>query len=205
MIKIDARQPEPALIGQAAAILKKGGVIAYPTETFYALGADASNAQAIARIFEIKGRSFKSPIALIAGSENDLAQITDQIPDGARILMSVHWPGPLTLVFAAITSPTASLLSAGTGKIGVRISSHPIAQALAHGLGVPITATSANRSGQKECITAGEVAAEIGPFLDMIIDGGPTPGGKGSTFLDVTQDPPYMLREGAISRKDLYL
>ena len=204
VIKIDAHRPQPELIERTAAILKKGGVIAYPTETFYALGVDSSNDQAIARIFEVKGRSFQSPIALIAGNEIQLSQITDQVPDSARRLMSAFWPGPLTLVFRAMGT-TSSLLTAGTGKIGVRISSHAVAQALAFGLGVPITATSANRSGQRECITAEDVANEIGSHLDIILDGGPTPGGQGSTFLDVTQDPPRVLREGAISRKDLSL
>lgn len=198
ILKIDALHPEPERIAQAIQTLKQGGVVAYPTETFYALGADFSNDRAIARIFEIKGRSFQSPIALIAGNKEDLIKLTDHTPDVAERLMQAFWPGPLTLVFKA-ASRVSPLLTAGTGKIGVRISSHPVAQALASALGAPITATSANRSGQKECTTAEEVRQAIGGLPGLILDGNPTPGGKGSTFVDVTQNPPHLLREGVVS------
>ena len=116
--------------------------------------------------------------------------------------MQAFWPGPLTLLFSA--SPRISpRLTAGTGKIGIRISSHPIAAGLAMRLGGPITATSANLSGASECNAASEVLANLGDRVDLVIDGGATPGGKGSTLLDITADPPVCLREGAITRLNI--
>jgi L-threonylcarbamoyladenylate synthase len=201
-IHIDPHNILTSSIEKAVEILKTGGVVAFPTETFYGLAADATNEKAVDRIFEIKGRSFKNPIALIISRADDLNHITDHIPEEAKKFMAAFWPGPLTLVFMA--SPSVSpLLTAGTGRIGARISSHPIAQALAAQLGRPITATSANLSGGEECVTAQDVLSQIGPRLDSLIDGGPSPGGSGSTFLDITADPPILLREGAITKATL--
>ena len=197
IISIDPHNIAPSSIEKAITILEAGGVVAFPTETFYGLAADATNEKAVDRIFEIKGRSFNNPIALIISKENDLDLLTDNIPEEAKKLMAAFWPGPLTLVFKA--SPSVSpRLTAGTGKIGIRISSHPIAQALAAGLGSPITATSANLSGGRECTTAEEVRGQMANVQLTVIDGGPTLGGRGSTFLDVTVDPPVLLREGTI-------
>jgi L-threonylcarbamoyladenylate synthase len=198
ILKINSQQPEDALIRKAALTLQAGGVVAFPTETFYGLAVDATNGDAIERIFQLKGRAFSSPIALIAGSKNGISGLVTDIPATAQRLMQALWPGPLTLLFHA--SPRISpRLTAGTGRIGIRVSSHPIADSLANRLGGPITATSANLSGAPECLTAGEVLAILGDRIDLIIDGGPAPGGKGSTFLDITVDPPACLREGAIS------
>jgi len=198
VITIDPLDIAPSSIEKAVTILKAGGVVAFPTETFYGLAADAANEKAVDRIFEIKGRSFNNPIALIISRQDDLDLLTDNIPEAAKKLMAAFWPGPLTLVFKA--SPYVSRrLTAGTGKIGVRISSNPIAQALAAGLGRPMTATSANLSGSRECTTAQDVLSQIGPRLDALIDGGATPGGKGSTFCDASSDPPAILREGIIA------
>ncbi|MEI7636281.1 MAG: L-threonylcarbamoyladenylate synthase [Syntrophus sp. (in: bacteria)] len=197
IISIDPLDIAPSSIEKAVTILEAGGVVAFPTETFYGLAADAMNEKAVDRIFEIKGRSFNNPIALIISREDDLDLLTDNIPAAAKRLMAAFWPGPLTIVFQA--SPSVSpRLTAGTGKIGVRISSHPIAHALATGMGRPITATSANLSGGKECTTADEVRGQMANGQFTVIDGGPTPGGRGSTFLDVTLYPPALLREGAI-------
>ena len=202
IISIDPLHIPPSSIEKAVTILKAGGVVAFPTETFYGLAADATNEKAVDRIFEIKGRSFNNPIALIISKEDGLDLLTDNIPESAKKLMAAFWPGPLTLVFKA--SPSVSpRLTAGAGKIGVRISSHPIAHALAAGLGRPITATSANLSGARECITVQDVLLQIGPSLAASIDGGATPGGKGSTIIDVTLHPFALLREGAISWKTI--
>jgi L-threonylcarbamoyladenylate synthase len=197
IIKINPQQPEDALIRKAALTLQAGGVVAFPTETFYGLAVDATNGDAVDRIFEIKGRAFSSTIALIAGSNSGVCGLVTEIPAVAQKLIQAFWPGPLTLLFAA--SPRISpRLTAGTGRIGIRVSSNPIADSLANRLGGPITATSANLSGAPECLTAPEVLATLGDRIDLVIDGGPAPGGKGSTFLDITVDPPACLREGAI-------
>jgi len=197
ILKIDPANPESDLIAQAVVILKDGGVIAYPTETFYGLGVDATNVKAVERLFGVKGRDFKNPIPVVIGNIAILDQICTDIPPPAQELIDRHWPGPLTLVFSAAPS-LSNRLTAGTGKIGVRVSSHPIARLLSGQLGGPLTSTSANRSGQKECVTAQEVMEKIGDDLDLIIDGGATPGGKGSTILDITQKPPVVLRAGLI-------
>ena len=197
ILKIDPVQPEADLISQAVAVLKDGGVIAYPTETFYGLGVDATNVKAVERLFAVKGRDFRNPIPVVIGNIAKLDQIVADVMPQAQELIARHWPGPLTLVFGAAPSLSASL-TAGTGKIGVRVSSHPIARMLAGQLGGPLTSTSANRSGQNECVTAQEVMEKIGDNLDLIIDGGATLGGKGSTILDITQTPPVVLRTGVI-------
>lgn len=197
LITIDPRSPEPDKIAEAVAVLKGGGVIAYPTETFYGLGADARNEAAIEKIFAVKGRSFNNPVSVIISGENALPPLVADVPDGARRLMKRFWPGPLTIVFWA--APTVSVrLTAGTGKIGIRVSSHPIAARLARELGSPLTATSANLSGGAENIRADAVKAALGDLPDAILDGGDTPGAPGSTILDVTVFPFRIIREGAV-------
>jgi L-threonylcarbamoyladenylate synthase len=198
IIKINPDNPERDRIDEAVALLRKGGVIAFPTETFYGLGADAGNEKAIEDIFKIKGRDFRNPISLIIGKKEDLTDLVEEIPPLAVILMAKFWPGPLTLVFKA-SSLVNPRLTAGTGKIGIRISSHPVAMALAGALEGPLTATSANSSGKKECSSAEDVLDQLGASVDGMIDGGSTAGGLGSTILDVTCDPPKILRHGAIS------
>lgn len=204
IILIDPLHPEPSLIAGAAAILRKGGVIAYPTETFYGLGVDAGNPDAVDRIFAIKGRLADTPIALIAGDEaGDINRFAVSVSTTARRLMQAFWPGPLTLLLTASTAVLPRLM-AGTGRIGMRVSSHPIAAALAKALGRPITATSANFSGEEPCSTAAQVQESLGKELDAIIDGGPAWGEKGSTMLDMTVDPPVVIREGAVPAARIY-
>jgi L-threonylcarbamoyladenylate synthase len=197
VLKISPKKPDPALIMNAVGLLRRGGVIAYPTETFYGLGVDGHNEKAIEKIFRIKGRNFRNPVSIIMGNKKDLVHLVEDIPEYSQILMQNFWPGALTIVFKA--SPNISpLLTAGTGKIGIRVSSHPIATALAKALSHPITATSANLSGARECTSANEVIQSIGDQIDVVIDSGPTPGIAGSTILDVTTFPATILREGII-------
>jgi L-threonylcarbamoyladenylate synthase len=197
IIVIAPDNPEDGLITRAVRIVEAGGVIAYPTETFYGLGADAENDEALNRIFRIKGRDALKPLPVIIGSEEDLTEITEEIPESARLLIKMFWPGALTLVFRA--SPRIpSRLTAGTGKVGIRVSSHPLAALLAKSLPNPLTATSANPAGLPSCTRAEEVIRCLGDRIDAVIDGGETAGGSGSTVLDVTVSPPLLLREGAI-------
>jgi L-threonylcarbamoyladenylate synthase len=202
VLKIDGQRPDESVIAEASSILGAGGVVAYPTETFYGLGADGHLEDAIKKIFVIKGRSFRNPISVIIGNATDVRGLVEEIPECALHLMEQFWPGALTIIFKA--SPDVSpLLSAGTGKIGIRLSSHPAATALARRLGHPITATSANLSGKPECTSADEVIQGIGDQLYTVMDGGRTPGGSGSTIIDVTTDPPVILREGSIPKNKL--
>lgn len=202
ILKVDNRNSEEALLSRAAEILRAGGIIAYPTETFYGLGVDATNEKAVRKIYEVKGRNFNSPISIIIARMENLYPLVQEVPEVAQELIKAFWPGALTLVFQASVQ-ILPVLTAQTGKIGIRVSSHPGAGALAHHLGVPITATSANLSGASECSTAGEVLQQIGNKIDAILDLGNTPGGRGSTIIDVTANPPRILREGAITRSDL--
>ncbi len=202
VLKIDRQRPDESVIAEASSILRAGGVVAYPTETFYGLGADGQIEDAIKKIFVIKGRSFKNPISVIIGNAEDVRGLVAEIPQFALYLMEQFWPGALTIIFKA--SPDVSaFLTAGTGKIGIRLSSHPVATALTNKLGHPITATSANFSGKLECTSADEVIQGIGDQIDAVIDGGQTPGGSGSTIIDVTTDPPVILREGIIPKYKL--
>lgn len=197
ILKIDPENPDKSSIITAVEILKKGGVIAYPTETFYGLGADAGNTKAVEKIYDIKGRDYKSPVSIIIGNSQDLTRFVEDAPEVSRRLMEKFWPGGLTLVFKASSNISPRLMG-GTGKIGIRLSSNIIASHLAKTLSNPITATSANLSGAMECSSADEVIDCLKDKIDMVIDGGHTPGGLGSTIVDVTTDPPTILREGII-------
>jgi len=189
-------------IQRARKIILQGGVAAFPTETFYGLGADARNEEALERIFQLKGREENKPLLLLIGDREWLAGLTRHIPPIAEKLMQNFWPGPLTLVFEA--SPgLSSLLTGGTGTIGVRLSPHPVAQALVQIVARAITATSANLSGQPSASVAAEVFRAIGNRVDAILDGGQTAGGLGSTVLDVTSPTPRIIRPGVISRAAL--
>jgi len=197
IIKIDPDKPEAERIDEAVAILKSGGVIAFPTETFYGLGADARDETAIDKIFGIKGRDFKNPILVVIGDRVHLDAFAADVPMQARKLMDRLWPGPLTIIFRAATSVSPKL-TAGSGKIGIRLTSHPIATAISKRLGGPVTATSANLSGAPECTSAVEVLSQLEGKIAGIVDGGQTPGGKGSTIVDATVSPVKVLREGVI-------
>ena len=189
-----------SMIDSAAAILSCGGVAAYPTETFYGLGVDATRETAIRKIFYIKGRDFKNPVSVIIGDIAQLIPLVGAIPAVAQKLVSVFWPGPLTLVFEAAGS-VSPLLTAGSGKIGVRLSSHEFSRRLTIATGKPITATSANLSGAPECPHADAVLQQIGGKIDAVVDLGEKGGAVGSTIIDVTSDNLILLRSGMITRE----
>ena len=202
ILKVSADRSEEDVITSAAAVISRGGVIAYPTETIYGLGADATNEQAIRRIFEIKGRDFANPISVIIGNPQDIYPLVREVTDTAQKLMDTFWPGPLTIVFKSADG-VSPLITASTGKIGIRLTSHEVARQIAAKTGKPLTATSANLSGAQECASASEVAVQLGDKIDAIIDLGNTSGTIGSTIIDVTCTPLAILREGAINRKTI--
>jgi L-threonylcarbamoyladenylate synthase len=189
-------------IRRVGRVILEGGVAAFPTETFYGLGADAGNEEALQKIFRIKGREENKPLLLLVGDRSWLPGLVQSIPPVAVRLAEKFWPGPLTLVFAAAPG-LSPFLTAGTGTIGVRLSPHPVAKALVQAVGRAITATSANLSGQPSASVAAEVFRSLGGRLDAILDGGQTAGGLGSTVLDVSSEAPRILRQGAIPRADL--
>ncbi|MCH7650013.1 MAG: threonylcarbamoyl-AMP synthase [Nitrospinae bacterium] len=183
-------------------VLDSGGVIAFPTDTFYGLGADPFNAEAVSKIFRIKQRPADKPLLVLIHSPDQVDRLTDQITPLAKLLMRLFWPGSLTLLFKAAPGLPREL-TAGTGKVGIRLPAHLFTLQLLEGLDCPLTAPSANISGAREPVTAGEVVSA--GALDVIVDGGPAPGGKPSTILDATTNPPTLVREGAVSRKDLQM
>ena len=199
---MNPHKPDRGIIAMTCDALAQGAIISYPTESFYGLGASAYDESAVEKIFMIKGREEGKPLPVIIPDLKTLSELTADIPGIARVLIEKFWPGGLTLLLKA-TPDISPLLTAGTGKIGVRISSHPIAAALTLAVGSPITGTSANISGLPGCVTAEEVYTSLGNGVDLILDGGRTAGGKGSTILDVTVNPPEIIREGMIDRKEL--
>lgn len=190
------------MIEEIQSTLDADGVIAFPTDTFYGLGADPFNRDALFKIFEIKQRPADKPLLVLIASLDQLKDLAQEVSDNARRLMERFWPGPLTLVFKA-KSQLPDALTAGTGTIGIRLPGHPLTLKLLETLERPLTAPSANISGVEEPATAQQVEKTLGEQLDVIIDGGPTPGGRVSTVLDTTQNPPKLIREGAVSRSDL--
>ena len=193
---MDAAAPSAAVIADAAAVLEAGGVVAFPTETFYGLGVAALDPVAVRRLFALKGRPESRPILVLVDEPARIERFA-VLTTPARELIVRHWPGPLTLVLPARQElPTE--LTAGTATIGVRQPGHAVARALAAALGGPVTAPSANLTGEAPPTTAKEVLRVFEDKLDLVLDGGATAGGMPSTVLDVTVEPPRVLREGAV-------
>lgn len=197
IIRTDPQQFSPQSLISAVEILRAGGVVVYPTETFYGLGVDALNQKAIKKVFTIKGRSFAQPLLILIPEQDYLPRYVTEVSEKARRLMEHFWPGPLTMVFSA-SPQLPSILTAGTKKIAIRISPHPIARALTSAFAGPLTSTSANISGEQSPATAKEVFSHLGGMIDLIIDGGKTPGQMPSTIVDVTFSPPQLVREGVV-------
>lgn len=177
--------------------LGEGGLIALPTESFYGLAVAPFNEQALARLWHVKGRSEGKPILVLLGDRSQLEPFVRTIPPAAAVLINAFWPGPLTIVFpAAVGLPDT--VTAGTGSVGIRLSAWQPLVDLLRRVG-PVTGTSANREGLPPSRTAEEVQQSLGDTIDLIIDAGPTPGGRPSTVIDV-QGPIRIIREGAIGR-----
>ena len=197
VVRVDPVAPDERLLDEAARVLGRGGLVAFPTETFYGLGAAALDRRAVRRVFEVKGRPASMPLLVLVDSEAMVGRVALEIPARARALVTRHWPGALTLVLRASAGLPAEL-TAGTGTVGVRLPAHATARALVRALGAPVTAPSANPTGAEPPTTAGAVLAHFGDALDLVLDGGPTPGGAPSTVVDVTVDPPRVIRQGAV-------
>jgi L-threonylcarbamoyladenylate synthase len=200
--KINSQRPEIEIIKEAAAIIRRGGVIAFPTRCLYGLGADAFNPDAVERMIQIKQRPDDKPILVLIDTRNRLESLVTHIPPAADAIMEAFWPGRVTLVFEA-RNILAVQLTAQTGKIGVRLPGHPAASALVKHVKGPVTGTSANLSGRAGCRRAQDLEPQIAGQLDLILDAGPLMGGVGSTVVDVTVDPPRILREGAVTALDV--
>ena len=191
-------------LAQAVQILREDGVVAYPTETVYGLGASMLSAHAVDRIFEIKGRESGKPISLMIAGLDMLNSLCYEITDQAAHLIEAFWPGPLTLVFLA-SEQLPDYLRNESGTVGIRFPKHELSTELVRLLGAPITSTSANRSGQPAASDAVQVAAQLGGRVDCLIDGGICSGKIPSTVVDVTGAAPKLLRQGAIAFSEIEL
>lgn len=196
IVKLDPDRPETAF-ARCREVIRTGGVIAYPTETFYGLGVDPKNPAAVRKLFAIKGRQSDQPILLLIKGPEDVKEWASLVTPSAQGLMQRFWPGPLTLVFPA-REDVLPELTAGSGTIGLRVPGSELTRRLLEFLGTALTGTSANPSGGPSLRTAQEVADELGTRLDLVLDAGTTPGGRPSTVVDATADPPRMIREGAV-------
>lgn len=187
----------PALADRARRVLGESGLIALPTESFYGLGVAPFDEQALAKLWLVKGRSEGKPILVLISDESQLGVFVRSRPPAATVLMNAFWPGPLTIVFPAAVG-LSDAVTAGTGSVGIRLSAWQPLRDLLRRLG-PVTGTSANREGIPPPTTAKEVQDSLGDVLDLIIDAGPTPGGRPSTVIDV-RGPIRIIRDGAIER-----
>ena len=202
-IKVDPVNPAPAAIKEAASVIKRGGLIAYPTRCLYGLGTDAFNAAAVEAIYTVKQRAAQKPILILIDHPGRLERLVARVPGVAANIMRQFWPGQVTLVFEA-GAHVSSALTGGSGKIGIRLPGHPAAAALVEAVAGPITGTSANLSGRPGCHRVGDLEPQLTRQLDLILDAGPLAGGRGSTVVDVTgDDQPIVLREGVVSAHDI--
>ena len=197
VIQIDPEQPDPEAIGRAAEILRAGGLVAFPTETVYGLGADATNERAVRRIFEAKGRPACDPLIVHLTGPEGVAAVAGAEPAALRPLAAAFWPGPLTLIVPRGEAIPANV-SAGRDTVALRAPHHPAALALIRAAGVPLAAPSANLFSRPSPTRAEHVLEDLDGRLDLVLDAGSTPLGVESTVLDLTADPPELLRPGGV-------
>jgi L-threonylcarbamoyladenylate synthase len=190
--------PDDAAIAEAAEILQSGGLVAFPTETVYGLGANALDAAAVERIFLAKGRPSNNPVIVHVADAADARELTSAWPVEAEKLAAAFWPGPLTLVLPK-RDTIPDIITAGGSTVGVRVPAHPVALALLRAAQIPLAAPSANRSMQVSPTTAQHVLSSLNGRIEMVLDAGPTSGGLESTVLDLTVDPPRILRPGLVT------
>jgi L-threonylcarbamoyladenylate synthase len=195
-VQIDPKLPASELIAEAARVIRGKGVIIYPTETLYGFGANPLFPEAMERIYAIKGRAAAKPIPFLIKDQVMLASLVEEVPPVGRELMERYWPGPLTLIFRA-KEGLAQPLRCKAGTIALRISSSPVARGIVQALDAPLTSTSANLAGGEDLMDGKQLAQLFGDQVDLIIDGGKVPG-IGSTVIDLTVEPPRMVREGMI-------
>jgi L-threonylcarbamoyladenylate synthase len=197
-MKVDPQRPDDRAMVLAAEVLQAGGVVVYPTETLYGLGANAWNNAAVRRVLELKRRPAGKPVLVIVPSVESIRGLVANFGPAARALTDNFWPGPLTLVFQASQDVSEELLQGGS-TIGVRIPSTPLCRRLTELSGYPITSTSANISGQPVGSGVDDIEAALGPGVDLYLDAGRLPPSLASSIVDVSESPPRLLREGAIS------
>jgi L-threonylcarbamoyladenylate synthase len=189
-------------VRRAAEILKRGGLVGFPTETVYGLGADASSREAVARLYAAKRRPADHPVIVHFGDAQRAFAWAREVPEGARKLAAKFWPGPLTLILRR-SAKAGDFVTGGQDTIGVRVPAHPVAQQLLRAFGGGIAAPSANRFGEVSPTTAAHVRADLGKDAELVLDGGPSEVGIESTIVDLSGEEPVLLRPGRITRREL--
>jgi L-threonylcarbamoyladenylate synthase len=197
VLKVNPTEPEKEVIAEAAAVIRSGGLVAFPTETVYGLGADALNEAAVRRIFEVKGRPPDNPIIVHVADRDSVYLLASEVPRAAEELISRFWPGPLTLVLKR-TELVPAVTCGGLETVAVRMPAHQVALELIREAGVPIAAPSANVSGSPSPTSTEHVLRDLGGKIEMVLDGGPAEIGVESTVIDMTVDPPELLRPGGL-------
>ncbi|MCG6895008.1 MAG: threonylcarbamoyl-AMP synthase [Desulfobacteraceae bacterium] len=200
--KIDPTAPDAETIQEAAGTVHAGGIVVFPTTGLYGLAADAMDAAAVDRIYRVKRRSKDKPLSVLIADSSSLSFVAATVPPAARRIVDAFWPGSVTVVLEA-RSAIPGNLTAGRGKIGVRMPNHPVALALVRAVGGIITATSANVSGMPGIARIEDLDVHLAAEVDLVLDAGPLEGGAGSTVVDATQSPPVVLREGAVRKKEI--
>jgi len=203
ILPIDPLNPAPEVLTRAASALRQGGVVAYPTETLYGLGVDPFLAEALERLYRLKDRPSTMPVSILVRDVAMLNEVACDLPGCAVRLIEAFLPGPMTLVLPA-QPHLPQRLTAGTGKIGVRISAHPLMGHLFSRYPAPITTTSANPTGATNARETKQILSYFPRGIDCILDAGPVTAGIGSTVVEATGDLPAILREGTISEKEIF-
>ena len=202
ILKLSADNQDKPLLQRAAELIRSGGVIAFPTETVYALGADAMNERAVQRVFHLKKRMSGKPIAIFLPKLQDLKRFVKEITPSASKLIKELWPGPLTLIFKS-RSGQMTYLTGKKGKLGIRVSSSKCVQSLLIETRTPLTATSANLAGKPEPVSAEQVLSYFDGKIDLVINGGHSYSAIPSSVVDVSEEIPILLREGRIPYEKL--
>lgn len=197
IIRIDSKDPFSPDIDRIVEYLKNGQVIAYPTETIYGLGADVLNRKAVKRIYDLKSRDYGLPISILVSDMKMLKAVAVHVSQGAMALVKKFWPGPLTILFEASDLIPKGLVT-NTGKVGIRMSSHPVAAAIVERFGRPVTTTSANLSGFPPSLSVKHIQKYFGEKIPCIVDGGECEPSKGSTVVDIADDTMRIVRDGAV-------
>ena len=202
VVVIDPQRPDTHALADAARVCREGGLVAFPTETVYGLGTNALDFGAVARLYAVKRRTATQPFSVMVASPEDALPLLRDVSDDAAKLMAACLPGPLTII-APASDAVPEIITAGSGKLGIRVPDHAVARAFIEACQCPVAAPSANIHGEPSPRTAAGVLAQLDGMIDVLLDGGPSELGVASTVIDTTTDPPAVLRVGALPTDEL--